>query len=85
MFQCDPIIECQLNPGTKFKGPLKGEDVIWEITSRIEDKILLETEVNGEVTKTLDGKITPNVEYTDESLCVILWNDLKSYFIYFYS
>ena len=24
-FSCDPIIECQLNPGTTFKAPFQGK------------------------------------------------------------
>lgn len=34
MFNIDPILKCQLYPGTVFEAPLRGENVEWKIIGR---------------------------------------------------
>lgn len=41
-FSCDPIIECQLNPGTTFKAPFQGETEVWKIIGRTDKEVICE-------------------------------------------
>ena len=46
-YRIDPIIECNLNEGTTFTGPLEGHEVIWTIVSRELRYLYVATNVNG--------------------------------------